>query len=157
MKSVDPTARHSNLPDPHPSSAQVTGDNHRHSANGRDQDATAVGRGRSATNQLVASRGSATRQIADGPVNPTSTSNAPGNPGAASRKADCDFGTLTRREREVLRLLIQRQTDREIAEALCLGLRTVESHVASILSKLEVANRREAARKALLSPPQMYR
>src|SRR5262245_1933858 len=60
-----------------------------------------------------------------------------------------DFAALTRREIEVLWLLIQRQTDREIAEALCLGLRTVESHVASILSKLAVSNRREAAREAL--------
>jgi DNA-binding NarL/FixJ family response regulator len=60
-----------------------------------------------------------------------------------------DFAALTRREIQVLWLLTQRQTDREIAEVLCLGLRTVESHVASILSKLAVSNRREAAREAL--------
>ena len=55
---------------------------------------------------------------------------------------------LTQREVEVLRLLAQRQTDKEIAEALFLGPRTVQSHVAHILNKLGVANRREAATQA---------
>src|SRR5215213_2100874 len=55
---------------------------------------------------------------------------------------------LTEREVEVLRLLAQRQTDKEIAAALFLGPRTVQSHVAHILNKLGVANRREAASRA---------
>jgi DNA-binding CsgD family transcriptional regulator len=55
---------------------------------------------------------------------------------------------LTEREVEVLRLLARRQTDKEIAEALFLGPRTVQSHVAHILNKLGVANRREAATQA---------
>jgi DNA-binding CsgD family transcriptional regulator len=55
---------------------------------------------------------------------------------------------LTEREVEVLRLLARRQTDKEIAEALYLGPRTVQSHVAHILNKLGVANRREAASRA---------
>jgi DNA-binding CsgD family transcriptional regulator len=55
---------------------------------------------------------------------------------------------LTQREVDVLRLLAQRQTDKEIAEALFLGPRTVQSHVAHILNKLDVANRREAATRA---------
>jgi DNA-binding CsgD family transcriptional regulator len=55
---------------------------------------------------------------------------------------------LTEREVEVLRLLGRRQTDKEIAEALFLGPRTVQSHVAHILNKLGVANRREAASRA---------
>jgi DNA-binding CsgD family transcriptional regulator len=52
---------------------------------------------------------------------------------------------LTDREIEVLRLLAQRQTDKEIAVALFLGPRTVQSHVGNILNKLRVSNRREAA------------
>ena len=55
---------------------------------------------------------------------------------------------LTQREVDVLRLLVQRQTDKEIADALFLGPRTIQSHVAHILNKLGVANRREAAAEA---------
>ena len=51
---------------------------------------------------------------------------------------------LTRREREVLVLLQQRLTDPEIAHLLCIGTRTVESHVARILAKLGAVNRRDA-------------
>jgi DNA-binding NarL/FixJ family response regulator len=57
---------------------------------------------------------------------------------------------LTRREREVLALLCHRLTDPEIADHLCIGTRTVESHVARILDKLDAANRREAAAVAML-------
>jgi predicted ATPase/DNA-binding CsgD family transcriptional regulator len=52
---------------------------------------------------------------------------------------------LTPREHDVLRLVAQARTDREIAAALFLSQRTVNAHVTSILGKLGVANRREAA------------
>lgn len=52
---------------------------------------------------------------------------------------------LSRREREVLRLLCQRHTNAEIAETLFIGIRTVESHVSNLLSKLGVPDRRAAA------------
>jgi DNA-binding NarL/FixJ family response regulator len=52
---------------------------------------------------------------------------------------------LTRREREVLTLLRYRLTDCEIATQFSVSTRTVETHVANILSKLNAANRREAA------------
>jgi DNA-binding CsgD family transcriptional regulator len=60
---------------------------------------------------------------------------------------DARFG-LTPREVEVLRLLAVRRTDREIAEALYISPKTAGNHVASILAKLAVANRREAAAMA---------
>ncbi len=51
---------------------------------------------------------------------------------------------LSRRERDVLRLLAAGRTDREIADALTISPRTAETHVAAILRKLEVRNRSEA-------------
>ena len=55
---------------------------------------------------------------------------------------------LTPREYEVLRHLTQRLSDREIADALFVSPRTVHGHVAGVLAKLGVANRRDAARVA---------
>ena len=52
---------------------------------------------------------------------------------------------LTQRENDVLRLLADGLSDRDIATALTISNRTVESHVSSILRKLEVRNRTEAA------------
>jgi non-specific serine/threonine protein kinase len=52
---------------------------------------------------------------------------------------------LTNREREILPLLVQRWTDKEIADALFLSPRTVSTHVTNIFNKLGVNNRREAA------------
>jgi predicted ATPase/DNA-binding NarL/FixJ family response regulator len=56
---------------------------------------------------------------------------------------------LTPREREVLALLVQGKTDREIAETLFLSVRTAHGHVANILAKLEVHTRTAAAAAAI--------
>lgn len=60
-----------------------------------------------------------------------------------------DRFALTRREREVLRLLCQRLTDPEIAQALFIGTSTASRHVTNIFHKLGVHNRREAAAVAI--------
>jgi predicted ATPase/DNA-binding NarL/FixJ family response regulator len=52
---------------------------------------------------------------------------------------------LTRRELHVLALVCQRKTDPEIAEQLFITTKTASNHVSNILTKLGVANRREAA------------
>jgi DNA-binding NarL/FixJ family response regulator len=60
---------------------------------------------------------------------------------------DPALASLTARELEVLRLLAGGLTDREIAGALTISPRTVESHVGSILAKLGARNRADAARR----------
>ena len=52
---------------------------------------------------------------------------------------------LTQREVEVIRLVAAGRTDREIAEELVIGVRTVGTHVGNILNKTGAANRAEAA------------
>jgi DNA-binding CsgD family transcriptional regulator len=52
---------------------------------------------------------------------------------------------LSPREWEVLRLVAQRLTDKEIGESLFISPRTVTTHVSHIFNKLGVASRREAA------------
>ena len=52
---------------------------------------------------------------------------------------------LTDRELEVLSLLAEGKTNAEIAEALCISVRTASTHVCNILSKLGVQNRVQAA------------
>lgn len=56
---------------------------------------------------------------------------------------------LTEREVDVLRLLAQGQSNRQIALALTIGEKTVKTHVSSILSKLNVASRTQAALHAV--------
>jgi DNA-binding NarL/FixJ family response regulator len=56
---------------------------------------------------------------------------------------------LSPREVEVLRLLAAGKSNRDIADALCISLSTVASHVRHILTKTGCANRTEAAAYAL--------
>jgi DNA-binding NarL/FixJ family response regulator len=55
---------------------------------------------------------------------------------------------LSTRELEVLTLLARGEANRDIADQLFLSPRTVESHVSSILTKLEVSSRRKAVAAA---------
>jgi len=56
---------------------------------------------------------------------------------------------LTGREREVLCLVAQGQTDRKIAESLVISPRTVNRHLSNIFAKLEVPGRAAAAAYAV--------
>ena len=52
--------------------------------------------------------------------------------------------TLTDREQDVLRLLAQGMTNKDIAQSLFLSVRTIEAHLRNIYGKLSVASRTEA-------------
>lgn len=69
--------------------------------------------------------------------------------GTAPRGDDRD--TLTDREQEVLGLVTEGKTNREIAEALFIAESTVNFHMKNILSKLHLRNRAEAVAYALRS------
>jgi len=56
---------------------------------------------------------------------------------------------LTPREIDVARLLVEGKTNPEIAEALFISERTVQSHVANIMAKLGVSSRTAAAARAV--------
>jgi NarL family two-component system response regulator LiaR len=51
---------------------------------------------------------------------------------------------LTEREMEVLNLVVQGNSNQQIAEAMFISLATVKAHISSILSKLQVSSRAEA-------------
>jgi len=55
------------------------------------------------------------------------------------------FQALTERELDVLRLLAQGRSNRQIGDALCLTEGTVKGYVSTILAKLQVEDRTQAA------------
>lgn len=68
---------------------------------------------------------------------------------AAKEEEASAFAALTQQEKHVLVLVSEGKTNREIAKALFLGEGTVRNYVSSILSKLGVSNRAEAAAYAV--------
>jgi two-component system, NarL family, response regulator DevR len=67
--------------------------------------------------------------------------------GRVTPGAGDDLLALSPRENDVLAMLADGLTDREIANALTISPRTVETHVSNILHKLGVRNRAEAAQR----------
>jgi DNA-binding NarL/FixJ family response regulator len=68
-------------------------------------------------------------------------------PGAAPI-SDPELDLLTPRERDVLRLLARGYAYKEIASELFISVKTVETHVSSVLRKLQLSNRHELSRWA---------
>ena len=61
---------------------------------------------------------------------------------------DEDLDLLTAREREVLRLIARGYAYKEVAKELYISGKTVETHVSSVLRKLQLSNRHQLARWA---------
>ncbi len=55
---------------------------------------------------------------------------------------------LTKRELEVLSLVIEGRSSKDVADALYVSKRTVDFHLANIYDKLQVSNRVQAFRRA---------
>jgi DNA-binding NarL/FixJ family response regulator len=68
--------------------------------------------------------------------------------GAISPVADPELDQLTPREREVLRLIARGLAYKQVARKLSISIKTVETHVSSVLRKLQLSSRHELARWA---------
>jgi two-component system nitrate/nitrite response regulator NarL len=78
-------------------------------------------------------------------VVPASASRAVAGNGNGSSDPNLIYSRLTRRELEVLALLVDGTSSREIARTLRVTPNTVRTHVQGILAKLQVHSRLEAA------------
>src|SRR5512134_2449970 len=56
---------------------------------------------------------------------------------------------LTEREREVLNLVVQGQSNQQIADSMVISVATVKAHISNVLSKLQVSSRAEAIAYAI--------
>jgi DNA-binding NarL/FixJ family response regulator len=68
--------------------------------------------------------------------------------GAPARVADPELDQLTPREREVLQLIARGYAYKEVGRQLNVSVKTVETHVSSVLRKLQLSSRHELARWA---------
>jgi DNA-binding NarL/FixJ family response regulator len=69
-------------------------------------------------------------------------------PAAAAASSSSELDSLTGRERDVLRLIARGYTYKEAAKELFLSVKTIETHVSSVLRKLQLSNRHELTRWA---------
>ncbi len=60
--------------------------------------------------------------------------------GRKTLKSISSWETITRREREVLKLIGEAYTNKEIADLLCISVKTVEKHRSNIMKKLDLHN-----------------
>ncbi|MFT5699045.1 MAG: DNA-binding NarL/FixJ family response regulator [Desulforhopalus sp.] len=76
--------------------------------------------------------------------------------GRKTLKKESDWDTVTQREREVLKLLAEGYSNKEIADFLHISVKTVEKHRSNLISKLDIHNVAQlttfAIQKGLIEP-----
>lgn len=70
------------------------------------------------------------------------------SPVREARVSDSDYGRLTPREQEIMRMLAEGLSKAEIADRLCISIKTVENHRSNIMKKLELSSPMELVRYA---------
>lgn len=68
---------------------------------------------------------------------------------ATGRQVEDDLALLTDREREVLQLIAEGKTNKEVASTLAVSINTVETHRKHIMEKLDLHNTAELVRFAI--------
>jgi DNA-binding NarL/FixJ family response regulator len=68
--------------------------------------------------------------------------------GLGARSVDPELDQLSPREQQVLRLIARGYTYKEVAKDLTISAKTVESHVSSVLRKLQLSTRHELTKWA---------
>lgn len=70
------------------------------------------------------------------------------SPVREARVSDTEYGRLTPREQEIMRMLAEGQTKSGIADKLCISVKTVENHRSNIMKKLDLHNAMDLVRYA---------
>lgn len=70
------------------------------------------------------------------------------SPVREARVSDSDYGRLTPREQEIMRMLAEGIAKTEIAERLCISVKTVENHRSNIMKKLDLHSTMDLVRYA---------
>lgn len=63
--------------------------------------------------------------------------------GRKPEKAESSFESLTRREKQILKLIAEGHKNRKIGDFLCISIKTVEKHRANLMKKLDLHNASE--------------
>jgi non-specific serine/threonine protein kinase len=90
-----------------------------------------------------------TMPLSDAVTEALAVMNGRTSPGSSPDEAESAALRLTARERDVLRLLVEGLSDRQIATTLCISPKTAGKHVSRILAKLGVETRTAAATHAV--------
>lgn len=70
------------------------------------------------------------------------------SPVREARESDMEYGRLTPREQEIMRMLAEGQPKSQIAERLCISIKTVENHRSNIMKKLDLHSAMDLVRYA---------